>query len=467
MNRVVFCAAMLLTGGAVALAEPGKVTFHRAPKPLAGTAVSSDWPRFLGPADDATSPETGLLSSFGPGGPALVWEMEKGDSYTCPAIEGKRLIHFDNVEDVDRVECRDAETGALQWQFTYPCKYRDRYGYGTGPRASPVIAGGKVYTLSANSLLHCLDLAGGKLVWMRDLGKDYEPGPFFFGHGPTPLVSEGKVIVPLGGPAGVAVAAFDAVSGATVWETKHPWPSSYASPFVRTLNGRPALLVFAGGDSDPPTGGLLRIDPKTGTLEDAFSWRSTKYESVNAASPLVVSGNRVMLSETYTDGGVLLEYGADGKAKPLWKAPELKLHFMTPLLVDGHIYGFTGRNEPDAGLDCWDAATGERKWREEFFWRKELGGRNFGWGFFRGSLLRVEGRFLALGEMGTLAFLDLSPSGGKIVCQADLFAATQSWTLPALSRGLLYVVQNQKDLVTGTPPRLLCYDFRAGGEGAR
>jgi len=461
MNRTVLLAAILATG--VAWAEPGVVKFHQTPGALAKGAVVSDWPRFLGPADNGTSPETGLLASFGPEGPPLVWEAERGESYACPSIVGDRLVYFHNVNDIDRVECRRPETGELLWEFTYPCEYRDRYGYGTGPRASPVIAAERVYTLSANSLLHCLDLATGKLVWLRDLGKDYAPGPFFFGHGPTPLLYQGKVIVPLGGQTGVAVAAFDAASGKTVWETKHEWPASYASPVVTELHGKPRLLVFAGGDSDPPVGGLLRIDPANGALEDAFPWRSTKYESVNASNPLVLPGNRILISETYTDGGVLLQYGEDGKAAPVWKAPELKFHFTTPLLVDGHIYGFTGRNEPDAGLDCWDAATGQRKWREEFFWKKEIEGRTYGWGFFRGSLLRADGRLYALGEMGTLAVLDLTPAGAKIVCQADLFTATQSWTLPALSRGLLYVVQNQKDLSTGAAPRLFCYDLRSRG----
>jgi len=460
MKRAVLSAWMLVA--AWAGAEPGKVIFHQAPGPLVASSQTSDWPRFLGPSDNATSPETGLLASFGPEGPPLVWEVEKGEGYACPSIVGDRLVFFHNVADVDRVECRHPETGALQWEFAYPCQYRDRYGYGTGPRASPVISGDRVYTLSANSLLHCLELATGKLVWMRDLAKDYAPGPFFFGHGPTPLTYEGKVIVPLGGK-GVAVAAFDAGTGTTVWETRHEWPASYASPFITPLHGKPRLLVFAGGDSDPPVGGLLRIDPASGALEDAFPWRSPKYESVNAASPLVLPGNRILVSETYTDGAALLEYGADGRSTVVWKAPELKFHFTTPVLLDGHIYGFTGRNEPDAGLDCWDAATGTRKWREEFFWKKEIEGRSFGWGFFRGALLRADGRWYALGEMGTLAVLDLSPAGGKIVCQTELFAAQQTWTLPALSRGLLYVAQNQPDLVNRTPPRLLCYDLRSRG----
>jgi outer membrane protein assembly factor BamB len=457
----------LLLPGAWA-AEPGNVTVHRAPGPVPAGAVTSDWPRFLGPTDDATSPETGLIDSFGPEGPPLVWEVEKGDSYTCPSIVGDRLVLFDNVADTDRVDCRDPETGTLLWSHAYPCRYRDRYGYGTGPRASPVIADGRVFTLSATSVLHALDLATGAVRWKRDLGADYAPGPFFFGHGPTPLVHQGKVIVPLGGEGGVAVAAFDAATGETVWETRHEWPASYASPVLGTFHGEPAVLVFAGGDSDPPTGGLLRIRPDDGQLVDAFPWRSTKYESVNASTPVRLPGNRVLLSETYTEGAVLLEYGADGKATPVWTAPELKLHWMTPVAWEGHLYAFTGRNEPDAGLDAWNLATGERAWREEWFWKRPVGDRTFGWSLFRGSLLRADGKWFALGEMGTLAILDLTPEGGKIRCQAELFAAAQTWTLPALRHGLLYVVQNQRDLATGAPPRLRCYDLRrpeAGGKG--
>ncbi len=444
-------------------AEPGDLRVHGAPGPIAEGAVTADWPRFLGPADNATSPETGLRGAFGEEGPPLLWEVERGDSYTCPSIVGDRLVSFDNVADVDRVECRHRETGELFWKFTYPCRYRDRYGYGTGPRASPVVADGRIYTLSATSLLHCLDLATGEVIWKRDLGADYAPGPFFFGHGPTPLVHEGKVIVPLGGETGVAIGAFHVETGATVWEGKHEWPASYASPVLAELHGKKRVLVFAGGDSDPPVGGLLRVDPETGAVEDAFSWRSGKYESVNAATPVVLPGNRVLISETYSEGGVLLEYGPDGKAVPVWKAPELKLHWMTPLVVDGHLYAFTGRNEPDAGLDGWDMATGQRLWREEFFWKKQIGGRSYGWSFFRGSILRADGKWIVLGEMGTLALMEMTPQGAKTLSQADLFSATQSWTLPALSRGLLYVVQNQRDLATGTPPRLLCYDLRGGG----
>lgn len=459
---VFFITLLGLTAILHAQEAPGRLTFHAAPKPLNAKAVTSDWPRFLGPNDDGTTPETHLLAALPETGLKLVWELAKGDSFTGPSIVGDRLVFFHNIDDQDIIECLHPETGKPYWVYTYPNRYRDRYGYGKGPRASPVIAGEKIYTLSATSILTCLDLKSGQLIWKRDLAAEYELSTNFFGHGCSPIVMEDKVIVPLGGK-GVAVAAFQKDIGETMWETKHEWPASYASPIKATLHGKERVLVFAGGDSDPPTGGLLCIDPKNGKLDDAFSWRATKYESVNASTPKVIPGNRVLISETYSAGGVLLEFDESFKMKPVWESQELKLHWMTPLYQDGYFYAFTGRNPPDAGLDCWDAATGERKWREEWYWQNQVktarGFRNEVGGYFRGTLVRADGRNYALGEFGTLGILQLTPEGGKVLSQVDLFKAEEAWTMPVISRGLLYVVQNRSDGVH--PTRLLCYDFRA------
>ena len=92
--------------------------------------------------------------------------------------------------------------------------------------------------------------------------------------------------------------------------------------------------------------------------------------------------------------------------------------------------------------------------------REARGPREIRTGLFRAFLLAVDGQVLALGEFGHLARLDLSPQGVRVVERAWLFAATETWTPPALSRGLLYVCQNTRDTLRGTPPRLLCYDLR-------
>jgi outer membrane protein assembly factor BamB len=88
-------------------------------------------------------------------------------------------------------------------------------------------------------------------------------------------------------------------------------------------------------------------------------------------------------------------------------------------------------------------------------------GRQQNLGTYRGSLLAADGQFLCLGELGHLLWMDLTPKGYKEVSRAWLFPARESWGLPVLSRGLLYVVQNTRDVFRETGPRLLCYDLRA------
>ena len=132
------------------------------------------------------------------------------------------------------------------------------------------------------------------------------------------------------------------------------------------------------------------------------------------------------------------------------------MHWMMPLVIGDHLYGFAGRNTPDVEFKCAKLATGEIVWHDEMRWMKD--GRVEG--LFRGSLLQADGRVLALGEDGALAELGLGPEGVVTKQRIRLFTAREAWTLPALSKGLLYVCQNSRDVLTGKGPRLICYDLR-------
>ncbi len=439
-----------------------ELTFHAAPKPRAGAAVNADWHRFLGPHDDGTTPETHLLAKFEGDGPAVVWEMEKGIGYTSPVIVGDHLVYFTRLGDRETIMALHPETGQRYWQHDYPVDYRDRYGFNSGPRASAVIDSGKVYTLGVTSILTCLDLNTGTLLWQRDLDTEFDIEPYFFGHGACPIVYGGNVIVNLGGSDQLCVAAFDQHNGGLVWGTRHEWRSSYASPIVKSLRGEDRLLVFAGGDSKPPVGGLLCIDPTSGKLLDAFPWRSSKYESVNGSTPLVVGENRVYISDVYSEGGVMLELGEDLKWKSVWTAPEFGLHWNTPQLKDGYLYGFRGRNEPDAWLACYNADSGKEQWREDLQWSIDADGREYRMSFFRGSVLQADGRFYTLGELGSFAVLALNPAGAEVTSRAQLFTARSTWSLPVVCKGLLYLAQHEDAYDTQKPPRVICYDLRAG-----
>ena len=362
------------------------------------------------------------------------------------------------------VECLHTETGATNWQFRYPTDFEDRYGYNDGPRSSPVIDGARAYTVGAQGQLHCFDLATGRVIWKRDLDKEYRVPQDFFGRASTPLIEGAQLIVNVGAPGGPCVVGFDKNAGREVWRAGTEWGAGYASPVPAVVHGQRRVFVFAGGESNPPTGGLMSIDPTNGRVDFSFPWRSRTFESVNASCP-VVFDNKVFVSASYRAGGALIEIRPDFTHRLLWTTQEFGLHFNTPIYKNGYLYGFDGRNEPDASLACIDVSSGKVVWRKAPEWEELIltsgQPQRQMVGTYRGSLLAVDGQFLCLGELGHLLWMDLTPKGYKEVSRTRLFVARESWALPVLSRGLLYVVQNTRDFVSGARPRLLCYDLRA------
>ena len=438
----------------------GQTRVLRKPKPLPNDAVTHDWATFLGPSHNAVSLETRLSRKLPP---SLVWEFPRGTGYASPAIVGDHLVFVHRLANEEIVECLHPETGASHWQFRYATKFEDRFGYNNGPRSSPVIDEQLTYTVGAEGNLHCLELGSGKVVWKRDLLGEFKVQQDFFGTGSTPLIEGPLLIVNVGAPGGPCVVGMDKATGRDVWRAGKEWGPSYASPVPAVIHGQRRVFVFAGGESDPPAGGLMSIDPATGRVDFTFPWRSRTRESVNASCP-VVFDNKVFISASYRTGSALVEVRPDFTHKVVWTTQEFALHFNTAIHRNGYLYGFDGRNEPDASLACVDAATGKVVWRETPEWMETLdniGERQQVLGTYRGSLLSADGQFLCLGELGHLLWMDLTPKGYKQVSRAWLFAARESWGLPVLSRGLLYVAQNTRDALHRTGPRLLCYDLRA------
>lgn len=447
--------------------DPPGWKLHRTPSPLSPDAVTTGWPGFLGPLNRPVTPERPLRREFPESGPPLVWEYPRGSGYASPAIAGERVILFHRVDDQERIDCLHAETGRVIWRHSVPVQYTDDFGYSNGPRAGPVIEGDLVYTFGVASRLTCLRLEDGSVVWEVDCASKYGVPQYFFGSGSSPLVHGDLLILNAGGSENRCVIAFDRRTGEEKWITRHEWGQSYASPIAAPLHGRERILVFAGGKSRPATGGLLSLDPATGVADDVFPWRAQRYSSVNASTPVLCGENRVFISQAYVDrgsphnGGAMLTIGTDGAFRTVWTAPEFGCHWMTPVYHDGFLYAFSGEKEQQCDLVCYDAATGALKWKERMIWEYRLpDSRTIRMSPWRGSLLHADGRFLCLGEWGTLCWLDLSPDGPRRGSTAQLFVARETWTLPAISRGLLYVCQNEADLISGLPPRLLCYDLR-------
>jgi outer membrane protein assembly factor BamB len=439
--------------------------FHAAPRAPAPDASTEDWPCFLGPRHDGTSHETRLAKSFAETGPPLVWEVERGEGFASPVVQGKRLIHVHRVGGATHVDCLDTETGRRSWRFSYPTEYRGRYISDGGPRATPVVSGERVFVHGVKGLLHCLDLASGRVVWMRDLAADFGLSDGFFGVVSSLLVHEGLLIVTLGAPGGPTVAAFDERSGKLVWGAGTRWGADCASPIVASVRGAPRLFVVAGGESRPPTGGLMVLDPIKGTLEFEYPFRSKTYESVLGASP-VVAGESVFLTAAYNTGSAMLRLKEGGGFEELWTDRHIGIEFTTPLYVENHLYLVDGVHDGAGAIVCLDPKTGKELARTDLDWSETVVDqgkpKELSMSIGAGSMIHADGRFLCLGENGHLLWLDCTPAGAKVLARASLFHANQSWTPPVVSRGLLYVLQTKHERFGDRPARLLCYDLREG-----
>ena len=428
----------------LAFAEPtdfDRRLFHAPPKPLSPEAVTEDWPRFLGPRHDLHSRETELLKSWPADGPNRVWEVERGNGHAPAVVLGNYLVMIHELNGSETIECLEPETGKQHWIHDYPVELGSSYGIADAPRSGPVIHGELVFTVGVRGDLICFDLEKGNVVWSRNLDEVYGAAPLFFGRGSCPVVHGEQLIVNIGGQ--MCVASFHIRTGKLIWKMEHEWHASYASPVPAMLHGEDRVLVFAGGMVRPPTGGLLSIDPDTGALDSDFPWRARMYASVNAASPVVV-GNSVFITEGYSEGGALIDFAPDGSSTLRWKADRFRGQFTTPIAHEGYLYGVDGT----AGTEvvCYEIASGREMWRDGIYLKDARLGR--------ASLLRVDGAFLCIGGQGTLLWLDLNFTGAKILAETQLFQAPETWGVPTLNRGLLFVNQN------ATESRLICYDLR-------
>ena len=197
--------------------------------------AAQDWPQILGPSRNGiyTGPE--IVPSFPRTGPPSLWKQDVGAGFAGPAVAGDRLVLFHRVGSRETVEAMDANTGKTIWTFDYPTSYRDDFGFDEGPRAVPVIAGGRVFTHGADGMLHGIDFTSGKMLWSVDTRKVFEAPKGYFGVASSPVVDGTRVLVNVGGTKG-GIVAFEAATGKTAWTATSDEPS-YSAPIVSISAG--------------------------------------------------------------------------------------------------------------------------------------------------------------------------------------------------------------------------------------
>ena len=392
------------------------------------SALASDWPQFLGPNRNGTYSGTNLAESWPKEGPPILWQKQVGQGFSGPVVANGRLIIFHRLQDRETVECLDAVTGKQFWSYDYPTAYRDDFGFDEGPRATPAIAEGRVYTFGAEGMLHCLDLDSGKKLWTVNAKAQFQSPKGFFGIACSPLVEGKTVLLNIGGAKGAGIVAFETTTGKVLWQATDD-EASYSSPVATTINGKRQALILTRN-------GLVSLDPAKGGIFFEFSWRPAMNASVSAAVPLVVD-DLLFLSASYGAGAVVLRINND-KPEKIWSADDvLSNHYATSVHHNGFLYGFDGRQEQGCNLRCVELKTGNIRWSRDRFGA--------------GTILLAGDRLLILSERGELIRAPATPTEFKPNARVQILPV-QVRAHPALANGLFYARSTS---------RLVCVDLRS------
>jgi outer membrane protein assembly factor BamB len=435
-----------------------------APSP---TPEARDWPQLLGPDANGISMETGLMDSWPPGGPPRVWSLEIGTGYSAPSVRGNRLVLHHRLKDEEIVEAFEAGTGKRLWRDAYPSHYVDPFGYNNGPRCTPLLTADRCYTFGAEGRLRCLDLQTGRLIWERDTGKDWTIPEAFFGVGSSPILEGNLLIAMVGGQPNSGMVALDAATGATVWESVGRtnwhgqsalgWPgepvvtwrdswkqASYATPVAVTIHGKRHILCLMRQ-------GLVSVDPGTGGVNFSYWFQSRVNDSVNAMNPVVMDDLIFISAAYYQVGSLLLRVNPDGTSvTEVWRDKVLEIHWTTPVLHEGNLYAFSGRNEPDARMRCVAMKTGKLLWDRDESWRKVGSKQPPVYG--RGSAVLADNKLIVLGEGGKLGLFKVNSDRPEELSSHQVPELHYPcWAAPVLSAKRIYLRSED---------HLVCFDLK-------
>lgn len=415
---------------------------------------ADDWPQWLGPERDGVWRESGIVREL-PATLEFRWRVPVGGGYSGPAVSKGKVYLMDRrvasgtnnptdafsrgqIPGSERVLCFNEADGKLLWSHEYDCTYTASYA--AGPRVTPLINEGKVYTLGTEGDLTCLDAGKGTLVWKRDFKKDlYIPTPMwgFAGH---PLVDGDKLICLAGGD-GSTVVAYDKNDGKELWRALGAKEPGYAPPMVYEFAGKRQLIVWhpeAVNSLDPATGHTNWIYPLTPSVRFGMT----------ISTPRKI-GDLLFLTSFY-NGSLLLRVGQNGPSL-VWASKKVSekdtdgLHTVmaTPLIEDGHIYGPCSYGE----FRCLELLTGERLW-ETF---APTSGKSQRWG--NAFIVKNGDRSFLFSERGDLIIARLTPGGYEEVSRAALLEPMNRdpgrsvvWSHPAFANKSIYA-RNDKELV--------------------
>jgi outer membrane protein assembly factor BamB len=397
---------------------------------LACAAWAADWPQFRGPVGTGLALDP-IRADWRAQPPKTRWTVALTDNgFAGPAVSNSTVYIIDHKGTDDIVRALDLRTGRERWRYSYPDAKKDVYGFA---RATPAVTKTRVYTLSREGKVLCLDARTGARCWQRDLVADFHGVRPQWGYAMSPYLDGGRLIVCPGGK-GAAVAALDAATGATIWQGGGDDAPGYATPTLGILNGKRQYIIFAGA-------ALLGVDAETGALCWRVPWTTELHPTVdtpiarahfnaNAAVPLVQSnttGCEVFITTGYGHGSALIDVSADG-AKIRWESKAMQSQYSSPVERNGFVYCTSDPNL----LVCLEKATGKLAWKMA--------------GFGRGGGVVAAGEAMVVmdGATGDAVLVRMSRGGYKELGRIRPLPG-ENRTAPIIADGCL-LVRNRKAL---------------------
>jgi outer membrane protein assembly factor BamB len=412
---------------------------------FAGSPASFDWPQWQGPDRNAISRECGLLKEWTKEGPPLAWKIKGlGGGDNAPSVAGGRIFGMGNRGDDEVIWALSEADGKTLWVTRLGPAFKQQVPQGKeGPGCTPTVDGERLYVLGMGGDLACLQVNDGKIIWQRNLQRDFGGRLPTWSYRESPLVDGEKVICTPGGEDATLV-ALDKLTGKTIWKSQIPGGpgASYASVIAFDFDGQRQYVQF----THKALVGVAASDGK-------FLWRYDRpanSHGINCSTPIYLDG-RVFAASAYGAGGGLVKLSKDAnggvKAEEVYFSKKMQNHHGGMIVFDGCLYGANGGNEGGA-LACLDFLTGNLLWDE----RDDSEHRAP-----KGSVALADGRLYYRTEKGTMLLIEPNP---KQYIERGRFEQPDrtklpAWAHPVIANGKLYL--RDQDL-------LLCYDVKERGK---
>ncbi|MFQ5492074.1 MAG: PQQ-binding-like beta-propeller repeat protein [Phycisphaerae bacterium] len=374
------------------------------------------WKQFGGPGQAFKADGGKLASDWPDQGPPTIWRRELGEGYSGILADSGRLFTMYRAEDKERIVSLDAATGKTLWEHGYDAEPREGHGkkYGIGPRATPLLTGGRLYTIGMAGLMHCLDATDGKVLWSHDLAKEFGANALFGGHASSPIEYKDNIIALVGGK-GASIVAFQKKDGNVAWKNLS-FPNSYCTPRIMKIHGQDQLVAFMGSE-------VIGADPDNGDLKWQFPCQNEWKE--NIALPLLVDEDTVLISSVQVGTYALkiVQTGSRFEAQKAWFTKKIQFYHGNSVQVGDYVYASSGLRAPHF-IAAFNGKTGKIAWRER--------------GFAKANVLLADGRLIILDEDGNLALATATPQDLVIHSKVKLLEKV-AWTAPTVVGRKLYV----------------------------